>query len=228
MKKLGISLVLAIMMSVLGLEQVNMPDQRLSVDQGHYVGRGSVAGEHADELETQKTGFTLHSGISFYKNGLVEGSLKTQAALYGYDVYRLVWNISSINRGVSIRYVYDSRGDKGWLTLHKRWGENGNNAQESKNQFSGMKTIVYSGKEAKEWQDFCKTEFPKIWTEGMKDSDGPFAVEYLIDGQYERIQIAYPDREESPTFLKVIKKMTEPLAEPLEFLRDYVYWEGKQ
>ena len=54
MKKLGIGLVLAVMMSVLGLEQVNMPDQRLSVDQGHYVGRGSVAGEHADELLKRK------------------------------------------------------------------------------------------------------------------------------------------------------------------------------
>ena len=224
MKKLGISLVLAIMMSVLGLEQVNMPDQRLSVDQGHYVGLGSVAGEHADELETQKTGFTLHSGISFYKNGLVEGSLKTQAALYGYDVYRLIFS-PSFHNAISIRFVYDAKGNKGWLTLHRQSGAAGYYYQGGTHQFTSTTTYVYLGEKAKEWQDFCRTEFPKIKTEDLKNGGcdgGTFVAAYVIDGQYDTFCMWCPDKEKAPTFVKVIETMAEPFGEQLEFIQGYI------
>ena len=221
MKKLGMGLVLAVMMSVLGLEQVNMPDQRLSVDQGHYVGRGSVAGRHADELETQKTGFTLHSGISFYKNSLVEGSLKTQAALYGYYVYRLVFSPY-----VSLRYVYDARGDKGWLTFHKKWRAKGEHFQEDTEIFCGKQTIVYTGAKAKEWQNFCSMAFWKSSTENLENwgFDGNTVIAaYVIDGQYDAFKMWCPSRESAPTFINLIETMKEPFGEQLEFLQGFIY-----
>ena len=225
MKKLGISLVLAIMMSVLGLEQVNMPDQRLSVDQGHYVGRGSVAGEHADELETQKTGFTLHSGISFYKNSLVEGSLKTQAALYGYDVYRIIFSPSSFHNAISIRFVYDTKGNKGWLTLHRQADPVGYYDEEDTHQFTSTTTYVYLGEKAKEWQDFYSTSFPKIKTENLENmgcDGGTFVAAYVIDGEYDTFCMWCPMKEKAPTFVKVIETMTEPFGKQLDFVRWYI------
>lgn len=67
MKKLGISLVLAIMMSVLGLEQVNMPDQRLSVDQGHYVGRARSQENMPMSLKRKKRGSHCTAAFPFIK-----------------------------------------------------------------------------------------------------------------------------------------------------------------
>ncbi len=225
MKKIWVCLMLCGLFCIpsmsLGLEQ----DERLSVDHGHYVGRGSVPGAHAEEATAQETGFTLHQGISFYQNGLNEGSLQTQATLYGYDVYRIRFS-PTFHNAVSIRFVYDKQSGKGWLTLHMQSGAAGYYYQGGINQFSNVQTVVFQEEEAKEWHDFCNIKFPKIRTENLENSglDGATVqAEYIIDGKYQTFQMWCPNKEMAPTFIDVIQKMVKPFEEDLEFLQSYLY-----
>lgn len=111
----GAAVYLAMLLIVFVFPSIGLAqeDEWVSIEQGHYIGRDSFPGEHAQEPERLRSGVTMHTARASFQKGNNEGNITKMWTLLGCDVYRI--GFPSAFSYSTVRFVYHPVYRRGWV-----------------------------------------------------------------------------------------------------------------